>query len=52
MAIHMKSFLARVDGVSDSLSSFSLSSTFARLNDQHVSLTIFYCPIDQRYFKE
>jgi len=49
---YMKSFLARVDGVPDSLSSFSLSSTFARLNDQHVSLTTFYCPIDQWYFKE
>ena len=45
----MTSFLARVESEPVSLSSFSLSSIFARVNQQQVSLTISYCPIDQRY---
>ena len=48
----MTSFLAGVDGELVSFPSFSLSSIFARANERQVSLTIFYCPIDQRYFKE
>ena len=48
----MTSFLARVDSEPVSLPNFSLSSIFAGVNQQQVSLTIFYCPIDQRYFKE
>ena len=45
------SFLAHVDGEPVSLSSFSLLIIYARVYQQQ-PLTIFYCPIDQRYFKE
>ena len=45
----MTSFLARVDGEPVSLPSFSLSSIFAHVNKRQVSLTMFCCPIDQRY---
>ena len=47
MAISTASFLTCVDD-----KPVSLPSTFARVYEQHVSLTNFYCPIDQRYCKE
>ena len=39
----MTGFVARVDGEPVSLLSFQLPSTFARVNEQQVSLKIVYC---------
>ena len=45
----MTSSLAHVDGEPVSLPSISLSSIFAYVNEQQVSLIIFCCSIDQLY---
>ena len=47
----MTNYRARADSQPVSLTIFSVTSRFARVNWQQVSLTSFYCATSQRYLK-
>ena len=48
----MTSYLALLVSEPVSLPSFSLSSIFARVNQQQASFINFHCPSNQQYFTE